>query len=176
MEEKAGKRPGTRAPRGTRVEIARKTGLDSATVSNLLSGARDNVKSETIETVRSKLGLDPSWFSDEWPDGRVRSFTEYLKSNLKRARVDALAVSGDVARGEDSEDEDNLQDLRPTEHELRRWERHLKKHRYPRIDASLKRAFILGMREVPLQASLDTAVNKMAEDFAKTNAAKHDKS
>ena len=172
MEEQAGKRPGTRAPRGTRAEIARKTGLDPAIVSDFLNATRDNVKAETIETVRGKLGLDPTWFSDEWSDGRVRRFTEYLKSNLKRARVDVQRSGGTDF---DGDEEDDLQDLRPTEHELRRWERHLKKHRYPRVDAALKRAFILGMREPPVQASVDAAVNKMAEDFANENAAKRNK-
>lgn len=176
MEEKLGKRPGTRNNRGARAQIARDTGLDPAIVSGMLNGTRDNVKSESIEMVHTKLGLDPTWFSDEWPEGEVRAYSEYLKTNIKRARAtDARHETSALAAGADNDDADvyaDLRDLQPTEHELRAWARHIKVYRYPQI-AAVKRAFILGMRESSVQASIDKAVNKVAADYAKQNAVKN---
>lgn len=165
MEEAAGAPPGTRAPRGTRAKIARQTGLDAAVVSDFLNNQRDNVKGETFEAVADKMRLDLRWFFDVWPDGVVRQFTEYLK----RPRSAREATSSE----DDAEDdlEDDLRDLNPTDVELRAWERHLRKHRYPRISA-VKRAFILGRRDGQVRPAIDTAVNKIAEELAKENATK----
>lgn len=160
LENEAGK------ARGSRAAIARKTGVDQATVSKLLnkSDPKANVDGETVEkvlkTFRSDDGrkLQRAFFFEPLPRGVVPNYRDYL------------ATPSDAPEPGDEEpytDEDMLEELRPTQRELKAMEQHLRRFNYPRVDAYFKRAIISMLRTGRRMAALDDAVDRMGDMIAR---------
>jgi len=153
--------------RGARATIARRTTLDPAVVSDFLNDKRDNVKGEIIDRVCDKMNIDPDFFYKPWPEGQDRHYKDFpAKRNRSGAVQQRRSADVDDNDATDASDDDVLDELRPTPDELSALQSHLQKYRYPRVDGSIKRAFILGMRQRRVQPAMDAAVNEMAKDMA----------
>ncbi len=154
--------------RGVRAAISRNTGLDQATVSDLLnaSGRRKNVEGQTIESIlrvfRSSDGrrLARPFFFDALPRGVEPNYRDYLVNPSDAPPVD-----------EDDEgytDDDMLEELQPTQREVKAMEQQLRRFKYPRVDAYFKRAIIVALRSGRrMQSVIDAAVDKMGDAIAR---------
>lgn len=99
---------------GTQAEVARRTGLGQTYVGQLYNAEKARVggiSADIIQLLLDKVGLDPMYFFDKWPDGKKKSYKLYLLSEQReKRRIESLESELAKLRAEQAAEREETRD------------------------------------------------------------------